>query len=193
MKCLQPLDDTWLADYWLGLLSGSAEESVEEHLLACDACGARLRETMALAAGVREVARCGTLLQVVSEELVRRIADGGAHVRAYTLSRGGSVQCTVTAEDDLLVARLEADLHEVRRLDLALCDPEGRERLRLADIPFRPAAGHVIFQHSIAAAKAAPSECLVARLLTWDDAGSEHLLGEYTFHHTRTLPGPGGG
>jgi hypothetical protein len=30
------------------------------------------------------------------------------------------------------------------------------------------------------------------RLVALDEAGGERLLGEYTFDHTRTLPGPGG-
>jgi hypothetical protein len=32
---------------------------------------------------------------------------------------------------------------------------------------------------------------MIARLVTFDEAGGEQLLGEYTFHHTRSLPGPG--
>jgi hypothetical protein len=32
---------------------------------------------------------------------------------------------------------------------------------------------------------------MIARLLKVDKAGSEELLGEYTFNHTRSLPGPG--
>jgi hypothetical protein len=31
---------------------------------------------------------------------------------------------------------------------------------------------------------------MIARLVAFDDSGRERLLGEYTFHHTRTLPGP---
>ena len=30
------------------------------------------------------------------------------------------------------------------------------------------------------------------QLLAVDDAGDERVLGEYTFHHTRTIPGPPG-
>jgi hypothetical protein len=30
---------------------------------------------------------------------------------------------------------------------------------------------------------------MIARLIAVDDAGGERLLGEYTFNHTRTLPG----
>ena len=33
---------------------------------------------------------------------------------------------------------------------------------------------------------------MIARLLAVDADGAERLLGEYTFHHTRTIPGPAG-
>jgi hypothetical protein len=82
-------------------------------------------------------------------------------------------------------------LSAAERVDLSLCDERGIERLRLADIPFDSGAGSVAFQQSITYAKAAPSETMIARLVSFDDAGGEHLLGEYTFRHTRTLPGPG--
>jgi len=32
---------------------------------------------------------------------------------------------------------------------------------------------------------------MIARLISWDEQGRERLVGEYTFHHTRSLPGPG--
>jgi hypothetical protein len=32
---------------------------------------------------------------------------------------------------------------------------------------------------------------MVARLLAVDEKGAESVVGEYTFNHTRTLPGPG--
>ena len=51
MSCSSnPIDAAVLADYWLGALKGPEEESVEEHLLGCDECGARLRECMGVAA-----------------------------------------------------------------------------------------------------------------------------------------------
>ena len=34
---------------------------------------------------------------------------------------------------------------------------------------------------------------MIARLVTFDERGRERLLGEYMFHHTRSLPGPGAG
>jgi len=191
VSCPNPIDAADLADYWLGALAGREEEAVEEHLLGCDPCGARLRDTIALAEGVRKLARGGSLRMVVSDAFLKRAAEEGLRVREYAPPPGGSVQCTVTAEDDILIGRLAANLNAARRVDLCICDDRGIEQLRLADIPFHSAAESVAFQQPITDAKAAPSETLIARLVAFDDSGRERLLGEYTFNHTRTLPGPG--
>ena len=190
MKCLHPLDATLLADYWLAALAKHEEEAVEQHLFACDECGARLREVIALAEGIRKLAREGSLQIVVSETFLKRATEEGLRVRQYAPPAGGSVQCTVTAEDDLLIGRLTANLSGAKRIDLCLCDKRGVEQLRLADIPFQSGAGSVAWQQSMKWAKAAPSDTMIARLVTFDETGVERLLGEYTFHHTRTLPGP---
>jgi len=191
MNCLNPLDGALLADYWLAALAKSEEEAVEEHLFACDECGAQLREVIVLAEGIRKLAREGSLQMVVSETFLKRAAEEGLRVREYAPPAGGSVQCTVTAEDDLLIGRLAANLSGAKRVDLCLCDRRGVEQLRLPNIPFQSGAGNVVWQQSMTWAKAAPSDTMIARLVTFDEAGIEHLLGEYTFHHTRTLPGPG--
>ena len=191
MTCLTPIDAAVLADYWAALLPSSDEAGVEEHLFACDECGTRLREIIALADAIRNLARQGSLLMVVSDTFLRRVVEEGLRVREYSPPRGGSVACTVTAEDDFLIGRLSADLRSATRVDLCICDERGAERLRLEDIPFHSRAGNVLFQQSITYAKAAPSETMIARLVAFDDAGSERVLGEYTFAHERTLPGPG--
>lgn len=191
MSCARPIDAATLADYWLAALPQAEEEVLEKHLLECESCGARLREVMALADGVRRLAREGSLRIVVTDEFLRRMAGEGLRVREYAPPPGGSVQCTVTAEDDLLIGRLAADLRGAKRVDLCLCDGEGVERLRMADVPFHAGESGVLLQESITHAKAAPSETMVVRMVRVDDAGAERVLGEYTFHHTRSLPGPG--
>ena len=138
MNCMNPLDATLLADYWLAALAKYAEEAVEEHLFACDECGARLREVIALAEGIRTLAREGSLRMVVSETFLRRVAEEGLRVRQYAPPAGGSVECTVSAEDDLLIGRLAANLSGAKRVDLCLCDKRGVEQLRLPDIRFNP-------------------------------------------------------
>ena len=189
--CSDPVDAAVLADYWLGVLPEAAESRLEAHLLACDACGARLREMMALADGIRTLAREGSLRVIVSDTFLKRAAEEGLRVREYAPPAGGSVQCTVTAEDDILIGRLAADLSGSKQVDLAILDQTGSEMLRLPDIPVNPGAPSVIYQESITFAKAAPTMKMIVRLLGHDESGAERLLGEYIFNHTRSLPGPG--
>ena len=191
VDCSNPIDGAVLADYWVAALASSEEEAVEQHLLDCDRCGARLREVIALAEGVRELAREGSLLMVVSDVFLKRAAEEGLRVRQYSPPPGGGVECTVTAEDDILIGRLAANLTGAKRVDLCLCDERGVEQARLPDIPVNPTAGSVVLQESITFAKAAPSHKMIARLVAIDEGGAERLLGEYTFNHTRSLPGPG--
>jgi hypothetical protein len=191
MSCSNPIDAAVLADYWLAALAKPEEEAVEEHLFHCDQCAARLREVIALAEGVRRLAREGSVRMVVSDAFLKRAAEQGLRVREYTPPPGGSVQCTVTAEDDILIGRLAANLRGANRVDLCICDERGVEQLRLQDIPVHPGASSVAFQESITFMKAAPTLKMIARLVTVDQTGGERLLGEYTFNHTRSLPGPG--
>src|SRR5215470_5632047 len=180
-KCSTPIDATVLADYWLAALDDSDEEAVEQHLFECDKCCERLRELIALAEGVRALARSGSLRMIVTETFLKSAAEDGLRIRQYAAAAGGSVECTVTAEDDILIGRLAANLSDVRRI----------EQGRLRDIPFHPGASSVICQEAITFAKAAPTHRLIYRLVSVDETGSDHPIGEYTFNHTRSLPGPG--
>lgn len=191
VSCSRPIDAAVLADYWIAALADAEEAAVEEHLLGCDRCGARLRDVIALAEGVRSLAREGCLRMVVSDAFLQRAREDGLRVKEYAPPPGGSVQCTVTADDDLLIGRLAANLSGVARADLCFCDERGVEQLRLADIPVRAGASGVVYQESITFMKGAPTNTMIARLVTFDEDGRERLLGEYTFNHTRSLPGPG--
>jgi hypothetical protein len=144
-----------------------------------------------LADMVRRLAREGSLQMIVSDAFLQRAAEDGLHVREYAPAPGGSVLCTMTEEDDLMIGRLAADVTEGSRVDLSLCDERGVEHARLQDIPVRAGPRSVAWQVSSTRMKAAPSMTLIARLVAFDDAGAERLLGEFTFHHTRSLPGPG--
>jgi hypothetical protein len=187
MSCPKPIDAAVLADYWLALLSGPGEETVEEHLFECDACGERSREIIALAEGVRELARQGSLKLIVTDAYLRRAQEQGARVRQYSAAPGGDVRCTVTAEDDMLIGRLAADLTHAERVDLVWYSEQG-EIFRQPDIPFHRGPTEVISHESITQMKAAPDMKLVARLVALDEAHAERVVGEYTFRHTRSLP-----
>jgi len=190
MNCANPIDAAILADYWLAALPSSEEESVEEHLFDCGECSARVAQVIALAEGVRALAREANLLMILSDEFVKCSAVSGLRIRQYAPPAGGSVQCTVTVDDDVLIGRLAADLAGQKQIDLAFCNQEGVEYARLADVPFGPGISEVLFQQPIQFAKGAPSQTMIARLLGKDESGAERLIGEYTFVHTRTIPGP---
>lgn len=186
------VDPVVLMDYWLAALPAAEEETVEEHLLACDECGDRLRDVMQLAESLHVLARSGTLQVIVDDDVLRRAEASGLRIREYAPPRGESVQCTVTAEDDVLIARLALKLSTTTRVDLSWRDLQGVERHRMTDIPIRADAGSVICQQSIIWAKGSPTTSRVAQLVGVDEDGHESVLGEFTFHHTRTIPGPPG-
>ena len=188
--CPQPIDDAVLMDYWLALLADAEQDAVELHLFACDECGDRLRHAIDLAAALQSIARSGMLQVVVDETFVRQAAASGRRVRRYDAGPGQTVHCTVAVDDDLLFARLAADLSGAARVDVSWCDQRGVERRRLSDIPVRGDDRGVVLQESIALLKGAPTTTMIARLLAVDAHGAERVLGEYTFEHTRTIPGP---
>jgi len=190
--CATPIDAVALMDYWLGALPALDEETVETHFIGCDACGDRLRAAIALAESLRELTRSGMLRVVVSDEFVRHATESGQRVREYSAMSGDAVQCTVSADDDYLVARLGANLSGASRVDLSFSMPHRGEIGRLEDIPVNAETGTVVYQESIAFAKSSPDSSMIMRLLTVDAEGGERLLGEYAFHHTRTIPGPPG-
>src|SRR3954463_14485350 len=108
MNCQRPISAAVLADYWIEALEPAEEEAVEQHLLECDSCGTELRSVIALAEGVKTLSREGSLRMVVSDAFLLRARQEGLRIREYAPPRGGSVQCTVGADDDLLIGRLAA-------------------------------------------------------------------------------------
>ena len=128
--CTAPVPVTTLIAYWLGELDGSRDEpphdrenelartreaetersqeaEIEEHLFACEGCGARLREIVQLGEGIKRVTRAGGVHAVLTAEFIRRLQQSGMQVREYRLQPGGSVNCTVAPEDDLVIAHLD--------------------------------------------------------------------------------------
>jgi hypothetical protein len=168
-----------LTDYWLAEAQG---EELEEHLLGCAACSQRLQEIVKLVAGVRKLARAGLLRVVVSDTFLKRLESEGLRKREYRVEAWGSVACTVSPEDDVLVTRLAAELAGVRRVDLAWCDAEGRELERAEDIPVDPRGNEVVLAESIDRVRALPESVMQLKLVSAEEGG-ERVLGCYTFHH----------
>lgn len=189
-QCATPLDWQALLAYWLGELDSNAEAGVEEHYLACGHCSARLQELAAIAAGVRALVQDGRITAVVTEPFVHRLVQRGLQVREYRVPRNGSVNCTVVPDDEFVIARLEAALEGVQRVDLESIDPGGHAASRLEDIPFVADSGGVVLSTNLGLLHSLPKCSLRIRLLAVDGE-SERALGEYTFHHTPHDAGAG--
>jgi hypothetical protein len=181
------VDAAVLSDYWLAALPPEEEERVEEHLLACDSCARELERIAALSEAIRTVVRQGRVRLVISREFLERLAAEGLRIRAYSPPAGGGVQCTVTAGDDLLVARLSAELAGAPRVDILQCDASGVELRRLTDVPFDARSGEIILSEPIGWVRTLPSHRMRLRLVAVEPGRPERLLAEYTFDHTASI------
>lgn len=185
--CRAPLSDEALLAWWGSDLPGRERARLEEHLLSCEGCAARVAAAARLAQGVRDLVRRGDLPVVVLPSVVDLLRREGRRIREYQVAPGRGVQCTVGPDDDVVLARLSADLRDVARLDLVSRIDDGAE-YRLRDLPFDPAIGEVILAPSADVLRARPAQVERMRLLAVGPEG-DRQLGEYTFNHT---PWPGG-
>lgn len=127
-----------------------------------------------------------TIALSLTAGFLEHMKRAGLRIREYPVAPGGTVHCTIRAEDDAVVSRLEAPLAGVRRVgELRSLDlGDGRiERWRLEDVPFDPQVGEVLFTPSTAALRKLPAHTFRVQLVAVDEAG-ERALGEYTFAHT---------
>ncbi len=108
---------------------------------------------MQLGAGIRSAFRSGAVRAVIPHALREAMRQGGLRLREYQLAPGASINCTINAEDDFVVATLQAPLAGVRRVDLVSDDEPGVPLARLEDIPFDAATGEVLLCPAPAALK----------------------------------------
>lgn len=183
--CKAPLSPAVLSEYWLEELDRQQDEQIEEHLLGCEACSRDLQDLVVLIEAIRRLTRKGILNVVMSAAFLDRLRNDGLNVRQYEVKPGHSVACTITDKDDLVIARLAADLKGARRVDLSRCDVQGIEQMRIHDIPLITDRNEVILGESTRTLRALGEESMRFRLIAVDDA-EERVLGEYTFNHTPT-------
>jgi hypothetical protein len=185
-RCAQPIEFEALVAYWLGELPAAAEAPLEEHFFGCAHCARRLEALAALASGIRAAVRNGAVQAVITQPFLEHMRRQGMRIREYRLAPGERVACTIGADDDAVVSRMQVPLAGVKRVDAlrSLDLGDGRvQRWRLEDVPFDPDAGEVLSLPSAAALKKLPAHTQRVQLVAVDEAG-ERPLGEYTFAHT---------
>jgi hypothetical protein len=179
--CASPLPAEQLIEYWFNE-SAPTDALVEEHLMGCASCSARLQQLAALSAGTKALVASGDFGAVLTGSFVTRLQEAGLQVREYRVPPGGSVACTIAPQDDVVVSRLSAPLHGVERLDLVIHLPGGQARLK--DVPFNSESGEVIFAPGAAYLRSL--DVMSQRMELVAVAGThERVVGEYTFNHHR--------
>jgi hypothetical protein len=179
--CMQ-LSAQELTEYWLGEVDELREQRLDEHLFACADCSERLDALVELGAAVRRTFLDGWLNIVLPEPFIRRIKEAGFQVREYDLAAGGSVDCTVTPEDDFVVSYLRAPLRDVQRLDV-LIDDTTSGKFRANDVAFDPAAAALAAVTSTAYLRTLRHSRQHVRLVAVDGV-DERVIGDYTFNHS---------
>jgi len=182
-SCPVPIPLDALVAYWLGELDEAAEAQLDEHLFGCGTCSAQLQDLVGLGDGIRMLVQRGRLRAVVTDALPKRLVDAGLRVREYVVSRNGSVHCTIAPDDDVVFARLEAPLTDVRQLDVLVFPAEGPGHERLEHVAFNASASEVVVVPGTDLLRSLPASTMRMQLVAVEH-GSDRLIGEYTFHHT---------
>ena len=171
-----------LLAYWLGELDEANELRLDEHLFSCAACSERLTAVVSLGAAIRAEIKRGDFGYVVPTGYLRSLEQAGLRVREYEVEPGGSVSCTITADDDLVASILHAPLNGVRRLDVLIDDPNAG-KFRLSDVAFDPSAQSVTVIPSVTFVRSMPKSQQRMKLVAVDGA-DERVIADYTFNHT---------
>ena len=180
VACNTPPQD--LLAYWLDELDEEQALRVEEHLFVCPECTARLEGIVRLGAGIRRELLHGGFAGILPEPFVRRLKTTGLRVREYTLEPGGSVNCTITPDDDLVVAYLHAPLQDVKRLDVVIDDSKAGT-LRARDVVFDPEAGSLVAVPQASHLRTMSRGQQRVRLVAVDGT-DERVIADYTFNHS---------
>jgi hypothetical protein len=117
------------------------------------------------------------------QEFAGQLTAAGLRVREYRLPPQGSVACTITPQDDLVVAHLEAPLADVQRLDVVIHEVEADLTFRLGDVAFNPASGEVLLVPKASDLRHRGRSTQRVELVAVSGTG-DRVLGQYVFNHT---------
>ena len=172
-----------LFDYWTAELPADEEQALEEHVFACDACARRLETTGALVRAIPQgIGRRGGLKLCVTRGLLEQLAGGGLVLRHYRVRLGDAVQCSVGAEDDMLVTWIAGDFGGVERVTVRFF-VDGAPVLAFEDAPIDREANEIIYALGGDMARSLPTNRMITRVYALEGE-NERLLGEATFEHT---------
>jgi hypothetical protein len=100
----------------------------------------------------------------------------------FTLEGDAIVPCAVWADDDLVVARLRADLTDVDSVTIVTRQSSGEEIGRLSDVAVRPGQREILNAFSAAHLRKLPATRVQVTVTAHGGSG-EQMIAEYTLEH----------
>lgn len=185
-RCVGPLTDEELLDYWTHSTVEADTDRLEEHLFSCGECSARLESMVSLGAGLTALVRRGRISGVVSRSLLNRLQRDGVQVRVFTLSPGERVPCAAYPGDELMVVSLRADFSRSETVTLSISGPEQAPVGRLSDVPVSAKDVEILWATPGDTVRRIPSTRL--HLTITSQAPDATILGEYELDHTSIDP-----
>lgn len=183
-ECATSVPLASIVDYWLG--EHPAPEALEEHLLACPPCSARLARLAAIAGGVRRLVGRGRVPLVLTPALLARLEAEGVRIRHHRVEPGGRTACTAAPQDDLVSVCLSGAFPVGSRVDVVITEPTEMAR-RLEDVPVDREGGRIILALPGATIRPLPVHVACIRALEVGDEG-ERSIAEYTLDHRPWVP-----
>jgi hypothetical protein len=170
-----------LAAYALGDLDDRESMEVDEHVLGCSECAAKVERMLAMGEAVRAIIRRGGVRVALTPAMLENLQREGLVTRTYHVARGGSVACTADATDVYVLAELEADLAGVARVDVE--KRRGDHVVRMQNLPIDRSRGQVAYVLPGDEVRLFETGTDHLTLLAIDAEG-ERAIGTYTFNHT---------
>lgn len=169
-----------LLEYWLGEDAARAEQ-VEAHVFECDDCAAALEDVVQLGRSLVALVREGRVSASATTGLANRFSRDRLNVRQYSVQPNEVVQCTVTPDDELLLARLILPEGAPARIDVSFRF-YGEEVKRVSDVTIDRRAGEVM---SFLPARPRQGDASGrAEYVLYDPDAAGRVIATYTLEHT---------
>jgi hypothetical protein len=179
--CAAPTPFETLVALWSGDLSPEAAEALEAHLFSCDACAAASERLGNVVSGLREL-----IPPIISHAHRDRLAAAGMRLRHTAVEAGVDAEAHFTADLDLMVHVLKADLSRADRVDVEVLNTQGTVHIEFPQVPYDRQGGEVLlacqrhFEHLTV-----PPGDPVFRVHAFEGGVRRHVGNYFVRHHWR--------
>jgi hypothetical protein len=173
-----------LVDYWAGDLPSAEQDSVEEHLMACEVCSRLAARIAAVTETLRE-----QIPPVISQQMLQKLGARGLRIVDNRMQPGERREILFPASADFLIHHLGGlDLSDAVSVGFSLRDEAtGQYLIDMPDAPFDRTASTVLVachQHY----RGMPPDNVV-ELRVKNASGTEKITSYTILHRFEDAPG----